>query len=103
MSVADCTCHFQGIISNSDDKRDIELIEEMVKNSISGNTLILLTVTMKGEQTPSASIPSLKSNFSDPVAPPTDDLQNQKAVLLAKEADPEGKRTIGKHRLPSGC
>lgn len=43
----------------------------MVKNSISGNTLILLTVTMK------------------------DDFQNQKAVLLAKEADPEGQRTIG--------
>lgn len=39
----------QGIISNADDTRDIELIETMVKNSISGNTLILLTVTMKGE------------------------------------------------------
>ncbi|GAA5960847.1 hypothetical protein JCM8115_000172 [Rhodotorula mucilaginosa] len=60
-----------GIISNADDTRDIELIETMVKNSISGNTLILLTVTMK------------------------DDFQNQKAVLLAKEADPEGQRTIG--------
>ncbi|POY75200.1 hypothetical protein BMF94_1832 [Rhodotorula taiwanensis] len=60
-----------GIISNADDKRDIELIEDMVRKSISGNTLILLTVTMK------------------------DDFQNQKAVLMAKEADPDGKRTIG--------
>jgi hypothetical protein len=63
LSVADWKRHFQGIISNSDDKRDIELIEEMVKNSISGNTLILLTVTMKGEQTPSASITSLNRTF----------------------------------------
>ncbi|GAA5984144.1 hypothetical protein JCM10908_006067 [Rhodotorula pacifica] len=62
-----------GIISNSDDKRDIELIEKMVANSISGNTLILLTVTINQ----------------------LDDFQNQKAVLMAKEADPEGKRTIG--------
>ncbi|GAA6042060.1 hypothetical protein JCM8097_004088 [Rhodosporidiobolus ruineniae] len=60
-----------GIISNSDTPGDIELIESMVKKSIIGNCLILLTITMR------------------------DDYQNQKAALLAKEADPDGKRTIG--------
>ncbi|GAA6050992.1 hypothetical protein JCM3770_005359 [Rhodotorula araucariae] len=60
-----------GIIANSDQPRDIELIESMVKKYITGNCLILLTVTMR------------------------DDYQNQKAVLLANQADPEGKRTIG--------
>ncbi|BGP25047.1 hypothetical protein JCM10295v2_003967 [Rhodotorula toruloides] len=60
-----------GIISNSDEPDDITLIENMVRQSITGNCLILLTITIR------------------------DDFQNQKAVLLAKEADPEGKRTIG--------
>lgn len=39
--------HSQGIISNADDTRDIQLIEDMVRKSVGGNTLILLTVTMK--------------------------------------------------------
>uniref|UniRef100_A0A0K3CGI7 BY PROTMAP: gi/472583156/gb/EMS20810.1/ Dynamin related GTPase [Rhodosporidium toruloides NP11] gi/647397378/emb/CDR40354.1/ RHTO0S05e02168g2_1 [Rhodosporidium toruloides] n=1 Tax=Rhodotorula toruloides TaxID=5286 RepID=A0A0K3CGI7_RHOTO len=60
-----------GIIANSDEPDDITLIENMVRQSITGNCLILLTITMR------------------------DDFQNQKAVLLAKEADPDGKRTIG--------
>ncbi|BGP32501.1 hypothetical protein JCM10296v2_004282 [Rhodotorula toruloides] len=60
-----------GIIANSDEPDDITLIENMVRQSITGNCLILLTITMG------------------------DDFQNQEAVFLAKEADPEGKRTIG--------
>ncbi|GAA6003650.1 dynamin family protein [Rhodotorula paludigena] len=60
-----------GIIANSDEPDDITLIESMVREAITGNALILLTITMR------------------------DDYQNQKAVLLAREADPEGKRTIG--------
>ncbi|BGP62743.1 hypothetical protein NBRC10512v2_004075 [Rhodotorula toruloides] len=60
-----------GIIANSEEPDDITLIENMVRQSITGNCLILLTITMR------------------------DDFQNQKAVLLAKEADPDGKRTIG--------
>ncbi|GAA6020454.1 hypothetical protein JCM10207_000005 [Rhodosporidiobolus poonsookiae] len=60
-----------GIISNSETPGDIELIESMVQSNIKGNCLILLTITMR------------------------DDYQNQKAVLLATEADPNGERTIG--------
>ncbi|GAA5967806.1 hypothetical protein JCM11641_005771 [Rhodosporidiobolus odoratus] len=60
-----------GIISNSEQPGDIALIENMLRKSITGNCLILLTITMR------------------------DDYQNQKAVLMAKEADPQGKRIIG--------
>ncbi|KAL5536401.1 hypothetical protein ACEPAF_223 [Sanghuangporus sanghuang] len=63
-----------GIISNvadGEDRENIKLIEDLVKRQIAGNALILLTVTMR------------------------DDVHNQKAALLAKEADPNGIRTIG--------
>ncbi|EJC99591.1 uncharacterized protein FOMMEDRAFT_92854 [Fomitiporia mediterranea MF3/22] len=63
-----------GIISNiadGEDSANIDLIQNLVRDNISGNTLILLTITMR------------------------DDIQNQKAALLAKEADPNGDRTIG--------
>ncbi|GAA5887898.1 hypothetical protein JCM6882_000791 [Rhodosporidiobolus microsporus] len=60
-----------GIISNSPSPAEIELVKKMTVDAIKGNALILLAVTMR------------------------DDYQNQKAVLLAQQADPEGKRTIG--------
>ncbi|EJC99594.1 uncharacterized protein FOMMEDRAFT_148530 [Fomitiporia mediterranea MF3/22] len=63
-----------GIISNvadGEDPRSIDLIQNLVRDNISGNALILLAITMR------------------------DDIQNQKAALLAKEADPNGERTIG--------
>ncbi|KAL5530980.1 hypothetical protein ACEPAG_3856 [Sanghuangporus baumii] len=63
-----------GIISNvadGEDRGNINLIEDLVRREISGNALILLTITMR------------------------DDVHNQKAALLAKEADPDGIRTIG--------
>ncbi|PRQ74643.1 P-loop containing nucleoside triphosphate hydrolase protein [Rhodotorula toruloides] len=64
-----CRC---GIISHSTrDKKEIPFVEEMVREAITGNCLILLTISMR------------------------DDLENQKAVSLANDADPEGKRTIG--------
>ncbi|KAH8117943.1 P-loop containing nucleoside triphosphate hydrolase protein [Phellopilus nigrolimitatus] len=63
-----------GIISNVTDGEDpgnIDLIKNLVQEHISGNSLILLTITMR------------------------DDIQNQSAALLAKAADPQGSRTIG--------
>ncbi|KAH8117944.1 P-loop containing nucleoside triphosphate hydrolase protein [Phellopilus nigrolimitatus] len=63
-----------GIISNvseGEDPKNIELVKSLVKEHISGNALILLTITMR------------------------DDIQNQSAALLAKAADPYGLRTIG--------
>ncbi|KAG6877110.1 hypothetical protein C0993_010223 [Termitomyces sp. T159_Od127] len=60
-----------GLIQNSNDE-DISLIRNLVVNAISGsNTLILVTIPM------------------------SDDMQNQAAFRLAKDADPTGERTIG--------
>ncbi|KAK4705700.1 hypothetical protein P7C70_g493, partial [Phenoliferia sp. Uapishka_3] len=63
-----------GIISNvkpGDDKGDIELVRNLAVRHITGNCLILCAFSMK------------------------DDLENQSAGQLAKEADPTGTRTIG--------
>ncbi|KAJ3559503.1 hypothetical protein NM688_g304 [Phlebia brevispora] len=63
-----------GIISyvaDGEDRGSIEAIKNMVTTYIQGNTLILLTITMR------------------------DDIDNQGAALLAKEADEYGLRTIG--------
>ncbi|GAA5832477.1 hypothetical protein JCM5353_003251 [Sporobolomyces roseus] len=63
-----------GIISNveeGEDPANIDLIKGMVDKVIEGNCLILLTLSMK------------------------DDIENQSAMLHARKADPEGKRTIG--------
>lgn len=63
-----------GIISNVDegeDENNIDLIKSMVDRVITGNCLILLTLSMR------------------------DDIENQSAMRHARAADPEGKRTIG--------
>lgn len=60
-----------GLIQNSD-ANIINLVRELVESHISGqNTLILVAIPM------------------------SDDMENQQAVRLAKEADPSGERTIG--------
>ncbi|KAJ7800360.1 P-loop containing nucleoside triphosphate hydrolase protein [Mycena olivaceomarginata] len=59
-----------GIIANAD-QEIIDLVEDMVVSHISGNCLILVALPM------------------------TDDIENQKALRLARQQDPEGKRTIG--------
>ncbi|TFY76660.1 hypothetical protein EWM64_g7352 [Hericium alpestre] len=48
----------------------VKLVENLVVDRIKGNSLILVTIPM------------------------TDDIDNQKALTLARQADPEGKRTI---------
>ncbi|KAK4705699.1 hypothetical protein P7C70_g495, partial [Phenoliferia sp. Uapishka_3] len=63
-----------GIISNvkpGDDPNDIKLVRNLAKEHITGNCLILCAFTMK------------------------DELDNQSAGQLAREADPDGTRTIG--------
>ncbi|GAA5927851.1 uncharacterized protein JCM15063_006013 [Sporobolomyces koalae] len=63
-----------GIISNVDegeDEANIDLIRNLVTKTVTGNALILLIFSMR------------------------DDIENQSAGRLAREADPEGKRTIG--------
>ncbi|PIL37741.1 transporter [Ganoderma sinense ZZ0214-1] len=60
-----------GLIPNADDEI-VKQVEDMVKDYISQpSTIILVTV------------------------PAEDDLENQKAMKLAKDADPQGDRTIG--------
>ncbi|PIL37749.1 transporter [Ganoderma sinense ZZ0214-1] len=60
-----------GLIPNADDEI-VKQVEDMVKDYISQpSTIILVTV------------------------PAEDDLENQKAMKLAKDADPRGERTIG--------
>ncbi|KIY62353.1 P-loop containing nucleoside triphosphate hydrolase protein [Cylindrobasidium torrendii FP15055 ss-10] len=59
-----------GLVSNEEDSI-IDLVRDLVVDHISGNALILLTITMR------------------------DDIQNQAAARLAKEVDPRGVRTLG--------
>ncbi|KAI0078419.1 hypothetical protein K474DRAFT_1744981 [Panus rudis PR-1116 ss-1] len=63
-----------GLISNvapGEDRSSIDAVRNMVREHIQGNTLILLTITMR------------------------DDIDNQGAADLAHSEDPEGARTIG--------
>ncbi|KAJ7143314.1 P-loop containing nucleoside triphosphate hydrolase protein [Mycena crocata] len=59
-----------GIIQNAE-AEVVQLVEEMVVSHIRGNCLILVALPM------------------------TDDIENQKALRLARQEDPEGRRTIG--------
>ncbi|KAF8921041.1 P-loop containing nucleoside triphosphate hydrolase protein [Mucidula mucida] len=59
-----------GLIANADNEI-VQLVEDMVISHITGNCLILVALPM------------------------TDDIENQKALKLAKTADPRGQRTIG--------
>ncbi|KAJ6477061.1 P-loop containing nucleoside triphosphate hydrolase protein, partial [Mycena sanguinolenta] len=59
-----------GIIQNASPAA-IRLVEDMVVDNIRGNCLILVAIPM------------------------TDDIENQKAMTLAREQDPNGLRTIG--------
>ncbi|KAI0633204.1 P-loop containing nucleoside triphosphate hydrolase protein [Trametes polyzona] len=62
-----------GIIQNDvEGKGEVVLVESLVKSYISPTNTIILVVL-----------------------PMTDDIQNQKAAQLAREADPSGSRTIG--------
>ncbi|KZS86992.1 P-loop containing nucleoside triphosphate hydrolase protein [Sistotremastrum niveocremeum HHB9708] len=59
-----------GIIQNAEPEL-VNMVETMVTENITGNSIILVTLPM------------------------SDDLENQKAARLAQIADPEGRRTIG--------
>ncbi|KAG8916495.1 hypothetical protein FRC02_003800 [Tulasnella sp. 418] len=63
-----------GIVSNiapREDRHSIDLIRNLVQEHIKGNCLILLAFTVG------------------------DDIENQRAAFLTKQADPQGCRTIG--------
>lgn len=80
-----------GIIANvaeGDDRGNIEAVKQMVTRHIQGNTLILLTITMRG-------VFSLQCDL-DKCSNPLDDIDNQGAAHLARIEDKDGLRTIGK-------
>ncbi|KAA1467040.1 hypothetical protein DENSPDRAFT_926310 [Dentipellis sp. KUC8613] len=60
-----------GLIQVAEDPTLVTLVEQLVVDHIKGNSLILVTVPM------------------------SDDIDNQRALTLARDADPQGKRTIG--------
>ncbi|KAI0696227.1 P-loop containing nucleoside triphosphate hydrolase protein [Cerioporus squamosus] len=59
-----------GIVQNAEPEI-VQLVEDLVESYVGGNCLILVTLPM------------------------SDDIENQKAARIAKQADPEGLRTIG--------
>ncbi|KAI3603462.1 dynamin family protein [Moniliophthora roreri] len=60
-----------GLIQNAPEEETIALVEDLVLSHVEGNCLILVALPM------------------------TDDIENQKALRLARQVDPTGKRTIG--------
>ncbi|KAG6863142.1 hypothetical protein C0991_007944 [Blastosporella zonata] len=64
-----------GLIQNADPKT-IRLLEDMVVSHIQGNSLILVALPMTADTL-------------------SDDIENQKALRLARQEDPDGRRTIG--------
>lgn len=64
------------------------MVEDMVVDNISGNCLILVAIPMTGGS--SIVFSTFLLNLWD-----VDDIENQKAMTLAREQDPDGVRTIG--------
>jgi hypothetical protein len=75
-------------VAEGEDRNNIDLIKNLVKEHIAGNTLILLAITMRGHYS-FLCVAAIAETLS------VDDLENQSAAFLAKEADPSGLRTIG--------
>ncbi|KAG6848187.1 hypothetical protein H0H93_002553 [Arthromyces matolae] len=79
-----------GLIQNADPAL-IEFVEELIVRHIKGNCLILVALPMTGKFSALLLVPSLNQ--------PPDDIENQKAVRLARQEDPDGRRTIGRSLL----
>lgn len=76
-----------GLIQN-EEPEIVKIVEELVKSNIQENCLILVTIPMSGML---YRTPQLKP-FSQQI---TDDLENQRSMRLALEADDNKPRTIG--------
>lgn len=77
-----------GLIQNADPQL-VNLVEGVVKSHINGNnSIILVALPMTGPCISQRCRVSFDSNNLD-------DIENQKAMRLALEADPKGHRTIG--------
>ena len=78
-------------MQNADDEI-VRLVEELVKLHVSGNTVILVALPMSGTSLSCDKISNSSRLISWCVL---DDIENQKAMRLAENADPFGTRTIG--------
>lgn len=74
----------------------MSLVESMVMSYIKGNCLILVALPMTGEI--HASVELIWNHVAKCVL---DDIENQKALTLARRVDETGSRTIGALRLAS--
>ncbi|KAI8660400.1 hypothetical protein NCS57_01017200 [Fusarium keratoplasticum] len=72
LTVIDVPGMFENVTPGVTTKEDIDLVKDMVRNYIKESRTIILAVV-----------------------PCTGDIANQKILTLAKEVDPEGKRTLG--------
>ncbi|RSM14221.1 hypothetical protein CEP52_001417 [Fusarium oligoseptatum] len=72
LTVIDVPGMFENVTPGVTTKEDIDLVKDMVRNYIRESRTIILAVV-----------------------PCTGDIANQKILTLAKEVDPEGKRTLG--------
>ena len=78
-----------GLIHNETQDK-IDLVRSLVEDYIARpNTLILVTIPMSGVSSRIHTKPSSDMCF-------TDDMENQQAVRLARDADFDGERTIGR-------
>lgn len=85
-----------GLIQN-ESQEAIDLVKNMVVSYIDRpNTLILVAMPITGEPGCSSDLQCVENSL--------DDVENQQAARLAREADPEGLRTIGKlTSVPGPC
>ena len=100
LSYVTSSLHAVGLIQNvkvGNDQGDIKAVWDMVSKHIGGNTLILLAITMRGKPNLVLSA-ALLFPYSLCMLY-LDDIDNQGAVRLAQEADPNGDRTIGTFTL----
>lgn len=77
-----------GIIQNAEPEV-VRLVEDLVISHIKGNCLILVALPMTG------TFVTGPSHTQTYMLHSTDDIENQKALRLARQVDPDGKRTIG--------
>ena len=75
-----------GLIQN-DERELVDLVEDLVRSNITGECLILVAIPMSG-----ASYFNRFAHIAECIA---DDMENQRAMRLALEVDPERRRTIG--------
>lgn len=91
LHLSQAICLYAGLIQNAD-QQYIDIVKNLVVHYIADlRTIILVTIPASGK--------SILKLPSTPLIPIIGDMENQEAVKLAREADPQGTRTIGSDLL----